>query len=329
MKTVCWAMIGCGSVTEKKSAPALYKSENSKLKSVYGTTYEKALDYAKRHKIPVVCKSIDEILSDKEIDAVYIATPPKFHKDYAIACLKAGKIPYIEKPMALNYEECNEIIHNSKKYNLPVYVAYYRRGLEKYLYIKSLIDSGVLGNIRLVRLTHFRKPENSDLDRNKLPWRLIPSQTGGGKFIDMTTHVIDIVQYIFGDISEVKEEADNRGGLYDVEDTVSAVFKTNKGIIVSGSWCYVSSFDEEEMLIIGEKGRIKTQGLFYGAVKTYINDKEDIKNFNEPEHIAMPYMQMIINEIAGGEKAPADVLSAANNVKVLDEVLSQYRKRYK
>jgi predicted dehydrogenase len=329
MKTISWAMIGCGDVTEKKSAPALYKSENSRLKSVYSRTYEKAIDYAKRHNIPNVCKAFEEILLDKEIDAVYIATPPKEHRNYAIACLKAGKIPYIEKPMAMNFAQCQEILEASKQYNLPVYVAYYRRGLEKYLYIKSLIDSGILGKILFVRLTHFMKPQSCDLDIKTLPWRLKKEETGGGKFIDMTTHVIDIVQYFFGDIKQVKSFADNKGDFYEVEDTVTALFETEKGILISGLWCYVSDFDNEEMLISGSKGTIFTNGLYYGKVKTLINSKEETKDFIEPEHIAMPYMQMVINEMAGGKKSPADVISAANNIWVIDEVLKSYRAREK
>ncbi|MDR1952311.1 MAG: Gfo/Idh/MocA family oxidoreductase [Elusimicrobiota bacterium] len=328
MKTVTWGMIGCGAVTEKKSTPALYKSEHSKLKSIYATQYEKAADYAKRHNVSTVCKSADEIFQDKEIDAVYIATPPKFHKDYAIACLKAGKIPYIEKPLGLNYQECLDILDASKKYNLPVFTAYYRRGMEKYIFIKSLIDSNALGKILFVRLNHFLKPEPCDLDRNKLPWRLIPEQTGGGKFIDMVTHVLDITEYFFGNLDVLGAAAQNRGGLYDVEDTVIASLKSQSGVLISGCWCYAADFNNEEMLIAGSKGAILTSGLYYDSVKVRIDGKEEIKEFKEPEHVAMPYMQMVINEIAGGAKSPADILSAANNVRIIDEILKEYRRSY-
>ncbi|MDR0822358.1 MAG: Gfo/Idh/MocA family oxidoreductase, partial [Endomicrobium sp.] len=211
MNTVCWGMFGCGDVAEKKSAPGLYKSQNSKLKSVYSRTYDKAVDYAKRHNIEKVCHSIEEILSDKEITAVYIATPPKNHKDYAIAVLKAGKIPYIEKPLALNEQECLDIAQASKKYNLPAYAAYYRRGLEKYIYIKNLIDSGDLGKIRLMRITQMMKPEDCDLDRAKLPWRIKMEETNGGKFVDMATHILDLAQYFLGDFVSAKGEALNFG----------------------------------------------------------------------------------------------------------------------
>ncbi|MDR2772612.1 MAG: Gfo/Idh/MocA family oxidoreductase [Elusimicrobiota bacterium] len=330
MKTIVWGMIGCGVVTEKKSAPSLYKSEYSELKSVFGAIYESAIDYAKRHNIPVVCRTAEELFADKEIDAVYIATPPKFHKEYAIACLKAGKIPYIEKPLGLTYQECLEIIEASKKYNLPVYTAYYRRGMEKYIYIKSLIDTKAIGDIAFIRLSHFMKPEACDLDRSKLPWRLIPAQTGGGKFLDMVTHVLDITEFFVGKLDLLGGGAANIGGLYDVEDTVTASLRSEKGVLVNGTWCYAASFDKEEMLIAGTKGSIITSGLFYTPVKLIdVNGKETTKEFIEPEHVAMPYMQAVIYELAGGKKSPADILSAANNVRIMDEILKEYRKKYK
>ncbi|MDR3244338.1 MAG: Gfo/Idh/MocA family oxidoreductase [Elusimicrobiota bacterium] len=326
MNAVCWGMIGCGSVAEKKSAPGLYKSQNSKLKSVYSRSYEKALDYAKRHSVPTVCRSLDDILADKEINAVYIATPPKSHKEYAVACLKAGKIPYVEKPFALNYQECLDILEISKQCGLPVYIAYYRRGLEKYMRIKSLIDDGSLGDIRFMRIIQFMKPEEADFNKDNLPWRVKMQETGGGKFIDMGTHILDLAEYFCGKIIEVSGNASNLGGLYDVEDTVSASLKCENEILISGSWCFVANYNKDEIEIIGSKGSITTTGLAYAPIKFLKDAKEEILEFKEPEHIAMPYEQLIINEIIGQGKSPADTLSAANNIKVIDEILKEYRK---
>jgi len=125
-------MIGHGSVTEVKSGPPLYKCEHSVLRGVYGRNKDKALDYAKRHRIGLVYDSVEQMLTDPDVDAVYLPLPPKFHRDFALRCIDAGKIPYIEKPMAMNYGECVEIMERGKAKGVPVYVAFYRRGLEKF-----------------------------------------------------------------------------------------------------------------------------------------------------------------------------------------------------
>ena len=328
MDNVCWGMVGCGVVTEKKSGPGLYKSRHSRLKAVYDLDYDRACDYARRHGVPVVYRTVEEMLADPEITAVYLPTPPRFHKEYALRCLEAGKIPYIEKPMALVHEECEEIIKKSREKDLPVYVAFYRRGMDKYLRIKELIDSGALGDIRFVRLCQFMRPEPADLDPADLPWRLTPAATGGGKFVDMVTHVLDVLEFFFGGITEIQGTADNLGGLYQVEDTVSAVLRCESGVMVSGMWCYVSDHDHEEMLIVGSKGHVSTTGLFYGPVKVCIDGGEEILDFPEPEHVAQPYIQLLVNEMTGRGKSPADLRSAANNVRVVDELLGEYRKKY-
>lgn len=328
-KTVCWGMIGCGDVTEKKSGPALYKCENSKLKIVYSRTYSKALDYAKRHNIEKTCRSIEEMLEDDEIQAVYIATPPSSHKDYAIKCIEHGKIPLIEKPMAQSYAECLEIYEASKMKNIPVYVNFYRRGMEKHRKIKEIIDNNELGKVLCVQIKQFKKAAEEELDREKLPWRLIPSLSGGGKFIDMAPHVLDIVNYLFGDIVEVHGVAENYGHLYDVEDTVTAIIKTNKNILINGIWCYVSDYEEEEICIIGDKGTLRTGVLSYSPIIVKNHHGEEKYSYNEPEHVAMPYIQSIINEIIGLESSQANLDSAINTVRVIDEILKQYRKNYK
>ncbi|MDF2615088.1 MAG: Oxidoreductase [Clostridia bacterium] len=148
MKSVNWGMIGCGDVTEVKSGPGLYKADHSNLMGVYNRTYEKAVDYTKRHGIKRVYHTAEELLNDKDIDIVYIATPPISHKQYAVACLEAGKIPYIEKPVAMNYQECLEIKQLLDELKIPVYAAFYRRGLEKFIKIKELLDQKVIGEIR-------------------------------------------------------------------------------------------------------------------------------------------------------------------------------------
>ncbi len=101
-----WGIIGCGNVTEVKSGPAFNKVSDSRLIAVMRRNAALAEDYASRHNVPKFYTNADDLINDKEINAVYVATPPGSHAEYAIKALKAGKPVYIEKPMALNYAEC-------------------------------------------------------------------------------------------------------------------------------------------------------------------------------------------------------------------------------
>ena len=153
-----WGIIGCGNVCEVKSGPAFYKIENSSLVAVMRRNAEKAKDFAVRHHVPKYYSKVDDLIQDPNVDIVYIATPPESHAKLAIKVLEAGKPVYVEKPMAMNYQECLSMIEASKKYNQKLFVAYYRRSLPYFLKIKELINKQVIGKVQVVKMEFFRPP---------------------------------------------------------------------------------------------------------------------------------------------------------------------------
>ena len=86
----------------------------------------KAKAYAQERGIPKWYNDAQELIDDEEVNAIYIATPPSSHATYAIMAMKAGKPVYIEKPMAVTYEECCRINRISNETGVPCFVAYYR-----------------------------------------------------------------------------------------------------------------------------------------------------------------------------------------------------------
>ena len=128
-RIIKWGFIGCGEVTKYKSGPAFQKIENSEVVAVMSRNGDKAKTYAKERGIPKWYDDAQELIDDEEVNAVYIATPPSSHATYAIMSMKAGKPVYIEKPMAVTYEECCRINRISQETGVPCFVAYYRRYL--------------------------------------------------------------------------------------------------------------------------------------------------------------------------------------------------------
>lgn len=327
MEEVVWGLIGTGDVTEKKSGPALYKAKGSRLKGVYNRTKAKAESWVERHGHGRVYDSAEELLADPEINAVYIATPPDSHYQYALQVIEAGKIPLIEKPMALDYAECKKILDFGEERGVPVYVNFYRRGLPKFQAVKQLLAEGAIGNPLMVSCREFRKPDQEDFNRDNLPWRLRPL-AGGGKALDVQVHVLDYLTYFFGEITDIAGFAENRGGLYEVEDTVSASFRFASGVVGSASWCYVADFNLDELTILGTEGRIVIPSASLGDGYLLRHGQEVPLHFANPEHVAMPYIQMVVDELRGKGKSPADAGSAARCVQLFDTILAEYRERY-
>ena len=256
MKTIRWGIIGCGDVTEVKSGPGFQNANHSQLVAVMRRNGDLARDYALRHNVPKWYDNAEELINDPDVDAVYIATPPAFHMEYTMKCAQAGKTVYVEKPMARNFEECTAMIEACENAGVPLFVAYYRRALDRFNKIKELIDCGKIGEIRFVSIILYKKPIQIDSNSGILPWRVIPEISGGGVFLDLASHTLDVLDYILGPIKEASGYAANQAKLYEAEDIVTASLSFASGVKGTGIWCFSSFSDYDMNEIVGSKGKI-------------------------------------------------------------------------
>ncbi|MCK4879847.1 MAG: Gfo/Idh/MocA family oxidoreductase [Bacteroidales bacterium] len=326
-KIIRWGMIGTGNVTERKSAPSFNKIENSRLVAVGNRTPEKAEDYAARHGIATVHKDPFDVIRNTEVDIVYIATPPGSHMSYALETIKAGKPPYIEKPMARTLEECRIINEAAEKRGLPVYVAYYRRSLEYFKKVRSIIDGGSLGKILHINMQQYFAARPEDYESRNLPWRVIPEDAGGGYFHDMGCHALDILFHIFGDPLEVSGKAINMGGLYAPEDTLSATLVLPGNLIVTGGWSFVTPkpFQKDLVEVIAEKGKLKFSIFSFKPITLFTGDHKETLATIQPEHIQMPHIQSIVSELNGTGSCPATGETSAVTSRVMDIITRKGR----
>lgn len=320
-----WGIIGCGKVTEVKSGPAFSKVRDSTLIAVMRRDAALAEDYARRHNVTKFYSSASDLINDKDINAVYIATPPGSHAKYAIETIKAGKPVYIEKPMAVSYDECIKINNAAEKYNIPVFVAYYRRALPGFLLVKEMIENGSIGKVRLVQMQLFKYP-SKDEKTGKLPWRVDPEVSGGGHFFDLASHQLDWLDYVFGPIQKIKSIALNQAGLYKAEDLVTAEFVFSDNIVGTGNWCFSVSSDSERDIIeiVGDGGSIKFSTFSFEPI-VLINASGRQEFINErPEHVQFNLIEKIVQALHGKGSSPSTGITGARTSKVMGEVVKEY-----
>ena len=324
-RIISWGMIGCGDVTEKKSAPSFNKIAGSRLVAVGNRTPERAEDYAKRHGIPAWHRDPSDVIRDPEVNIVYISTPPGSHQHYALEAIQAGKPVYIEKPMARTWEECNTINEAAKRRGIPVFVAYYRRSLEYFRKVKELIESGVVGQIQHINMQQYFSAREEDFNRKRLPWRVIPEDSGGGYFHDMGCHALDILFYIFGFPVRVSGFASNVRGLYDPEDTIAATLLLPGDLLVAGSWSFVTPqpFQKDLVEVIGEKGMLKFSIFSFKPITLMQGEQQETIHTIQPEHIQMPFIETIVSELSGTGNCPSTGETAALTSRVMDEILGR------
>ena len=322
-----WGIIGCGNVTEVKSGPAFNKVRDSQLIAVMRRDAILAEDYARRHNVPKFYSKAADLINDKDINAVYIATPPGSHAEYAIEVIKARKPVYIEKPMAVNYSECLKINKAAEKFRVPVFVAYYRRALPGFLLVKNLIERGSIGKVLFFVIQLYKSP-SEDEKAGKLTWRVDPKISGGGHFFDLASHQLDYLDFLFGPIQKVKSIAVNHAGLYKAEDFVSAEFIYCNNIVGSGTWSFSVSPDSgrDTIEITGDKGSIKFSTFsFEPIVLTNASGRQEFIN-ERPEHVQYYLIEKIVRAINGQGPSPSTGISGARTSKIMDEVVAEYYK---
>ncbi len=280
-------------------------------------------DFILRHGIPNYTNSAANIFEDTEINAVYIATPPDSHAAYTIAAAAAGKAIYVEKPMARNHNECRAMIRACKRYNVPLFVAYYRRALPHFLRVRELLENKAIGKICSVRITFSRPPYREDMEAPEKNWRVLPQISGGGHFHDLASHQLDLMDFLFGPVVKVYSVAENRAGLYGPADTLAVVFSFENGVSGCGSWCFVSPPEEEkdEISILGTNGSLHFSTFAHACVHGISDNLGIIREEHVlPAHIQEPLIKTIVSELRGEGYCPSRGETAARTSRVLDRI---------
>ena len=249
MERVRWGIIGVGNVTEQKSGPGFQQAERSELAAVMRRNGDLAADYARRHDVPRWYDDADELINDPGVDAVYVATPPDSHSKYVVRAAQAGKPVYVEKPMARTALECEEMISACDEAGVSLFVAYYRRALPRFVKVKELLDSGRIGQLRSLSIRNERPAPMGDV-ADQEGWRVDPEISGGGHFVDLGSHILDLLDWLLGPVTHAVGVAANRGGRYPAEDLVTGVFSFRSGVEGVGVWNYDSFQHQDQIKII-------------------------------------------------------------------------------
>lgn len=320
MEKVRWGIIGCGDVAEVKSGPGFQQASGSELVAVMRRNGDLAKSYADRHGVPRWYDNADALIAD--CDAVYIATPPGSHCEYALRVAAANKPAYVEKPMARNSHECQLMVEAFAAKGLKLFVAYYRRELPRFRKAKELIDSGILGTLTAVS---YRYAEPS-LDRisGPLPWRLQAEHSGGGLFFDLGSHALDILDFLVGEFSDVSGLASRRGTTSEVEDNVVMCFRVGAGVPGTATWNFAAPRREDQLVVDGTLGSLSLSVFGNESVRYSASGETQTFDLPNPVHIQQPLIQTIVDDLRGIGECRSTGCTAARTAAVMDRVCMNY-----
>ena len=197
MDRIKWGILGTGRIAQS-FAEGLAILPNAELRATGSRSHATADSFAERWNIPKSYASYESLATDPEVDAVYIATPHSEHMANSIQCLEVGKAVLCEKPLGMNHEETVEVYQAARDSGQNHMVAFTYRFVPGMNYLRHLVQSGELGQIR-----HTRFQRLQDWGEGPIGWRQYRDRAGSGELGDMGIHRIDFAEDLLGPIQAV------------------------------------------------------------------------------------------------------------------------------
>ena len=251
-------IIGLGGIAQVVHLPILHKLPNVEIGGVAELNKNRLNTVAAKYHVPKKYLNYEQLLQDGSIDAVIIATPTDTHYKIALDCIEAGKHILIEKPIARNYNEAEEIIKNAESKNVKVMVGMNLRFRPDAMMMKSLLNSGELGELFYVRCGWIRKQSSEQ------SWFMKREKAGGGVIIDLGIVLLDLALWIMNyknvvSVSVQKYFTETKN----VEDSAVGLIRLEGGSAINFevSWSLHSDRDSLHLAAYGKNGTIHLNPL--------------------------------------------------------------------
>ena len=280
-----WGLIGCGDVVRKRVAAAIQDDPRSRLVAACRRNSAALAEFAQAFKVPASYRDAESLIADPSVDAVYIATPVREHLPQTIAAARAGKHVLVEKPMALDLSECDEMISACQEAGVKLGVAYYRRFYAIVSRIEELLAAGEIGvplNVTAVTAT---PPLTADQEGY---WRTDLATGGGGALMDIGSHRINIFQFLFGEIAKIVGVCASVASSYEAEDTAVFALQFESGVTGTLQCHFGCWADPDEFTILGTLGRISAKPLNGSELSIETTVGKRVESWPPPENLCGP-----------------------------------------
>jgi predicted dehydrogenase len=300
---VRWGLIGCGDIAARRVAAALREAPGSRLVAVSRRQADKAEEFARRFGADRWHASWEDLLRG-DVDAVYIATPVALHARMAIAAAEAGKHVLCEKPMALDVEECDRMVHAAEANGVKLAVAYYRRFYPILRRLKDLLREGAIGAPVTAQADSFG-PFDPGPD-NPRRWIVEKGQSGGGPMFDVGCHRLEVFLNLFGVVAEVRGVVARVALSRDVEDTAVAVLRFEQGPVATVRVTHAVAESRDTLEVYGRAGSIHVPNLNGPEMRIRANGSETVEQHPPPTNLHQPLVDQFVRAVRGAEAPVVD-----------------------
>ena len=265
-----WAIAGIGSHADLKIAPAVARARDSRLVAVYSRDQGRADAFAESHGADAAYSSLDAMLADSRVDAVFVSSPNYLHAPQTIKAAAAGKHVLAEKPMANSSSDAAAMIDACRDHGVTLGLGFELRFHPAHLWARQLIDAGAIGRIRLVHGQWGRgnRGEPEHLPRTGLRgWWETPELIGEGSvLVGLGVHVFDLVRFLLREeVMEVVAMTDGQTDRQPLEHIATIALRMSSGAIAQVMCGRMLPDTQNDLALYGSDGRIATKETIWEA----------------------------------------------------------------
>ncbi len=320
MKKVNWGVLGTAGIARGQTIPGMQQAENCALYAIAGRNPDKAKTYQEQFGFEKIYTDYDELLSDPEIQAVYIPLPNTLHYEWTKKALEHGKHVLCEKPLTPTVNEAEELFKTAEKHNVFLMEAFAYLHSPYIAAVKNEIDQGTIGEIRYIESQFV----TSDHDLSNIRMR---RETKGGCLYDLGCYTTSMIQWMTGQTpAEIKAIAAFSPEGVDI--LTSAIFTYQSGMKAFMNCGMVLATEADKRLdqlrIEGTKGSIRSTAEFNGCGNLSYTILKD--GFCEEKQVNTPHNYKLEVEqlgrcILNGEAPHVSKAFSITNLQTLERII--------
>ena len=317
-KKINWGILSTAYIATEAVIPAMINSKYCNIKGIASRSYDKAKKVAKQFNIPKSFGSYQELLADKEIEAVYIPLPNHMHVPWAIKALEAGKHVLLEKPVALSSTEAQTLLDKSLKYpQLKIMEAFMYRFHPQWVKVKELISNGTIGNLKTIQssFSFFEDDTNSIVNNKEL---------GGGSLMDIGCYPISLSRYLFNSEPKSVSASIEYDPAFKTDILALGILEFEKGS--SNFFSATQVAENQNVKIFGAKAFIEMEIPFNPPTdkKTRIiinrDEEKEVIEFDICDQYTIQ-ADLFSTAIIENKQVPTPLQDAINNMKVIERLI--------
>jgi 1,5-anhydro-D-fructose reductase (1,5-anhydro-D-mannitol-forming) len=287
MAKIRYGIIGCGLFAEKAIIPALQRSRNSELVALQKRSADAARAVAEKHNVPLTFTSPSDLVAHDDIDAVFIVSANGAHLGETVAAAESGKHVIVEKPMAVNAREAEQMVAVCEQRGVKLSVAHMIRMSPHAQRMREIVRSGMLGPV-----TYARADFIYDARLSHRGWLLDRRMAGGGPVFDVGVHCLDTLRFVLDDeVVSVSAELEPEPSEDRTEEVAEIALRFSRGTIAAIHCSYRAPIRRKQFEVVGEEAVLSAPDFTIGETTlplTVSLGRNDEPSTPRVEHVAVP-----------------------------------------